>query len=269
MFTLLYTRDGQVRRHELTPGDTIVGRASICDCASRIPASRAGTPLPHPRRSLRADGPRWRNGTSSTANKSPKRRSAPVTRSFWAGFRCASRHSAACRTIFRATSTRSSTDRTAGAANRRRSGNGAGIQPAAHSAATAAAPDGNRAPARPWRPLPEILEPHRAVVFDTIAVERAFILLVDEADRRDRSSRRRARAAVTSCRNPTLSRTIIRRSIEERVAILVGRRAARVPVRLAAERAGCADPIVHVHAALEPDAVSSACSTSTTPTPLN
>lgn len=31
MFILLYSRDGRTHRHQLTPGDTVVGRAPICD----------------------------------------------------------------------------------------------------------------------------------------------------------------------------------------------------------------------------------------------
>ena len=31
MFVLLYTRDGDTCRHLLRPGDTVVGRAPICD----------------------------------------------------------------------------------------------------------------------------------------------------------------------------------------------------------------------------------------------
>src|SRR5262249_43736870 len=38
MLTLLYTRDGRTCRHELTPGDTIVGRASICDLTIEDPS---------------------------------------------------------------------------------------------------------------------------------------------------------------------------------------------------------------------------------------
>lgn len=38
MFTLVYTRDGEVRRHALSAGDTVVGRAAVCDLAIDDPS---------------------------------------------------------------------------------------------------------------------------------------------------------------------------------------------------------------------------------------
>ena len=38
MFTLVYTSDGEVCRHALTPGDTVVGRAAVCDLAIDDPS---------------------------------------------------------------------------------------------------------------------------------------------------------------------------------------------------------------------------------------
>jgi hypothetical protein len=38
MFILLYTRDGRTRRHELMPGETVVGRAPVCDVSIDDPS---------------------------------------------------------------------------------------------------------------------------------------------------------------------------------------------------------------------------------------
>ena len=70
-----------------------------------------------------------------------------------------------------------------------------------------------------WRPLPEILERIVSVVFDTIAVERTFLLLVDEATGEPipRVARHRDGTVLTEA---TLSRTVVRRVIDDRVAAL-------------------------------------------------
>jgi adenylate cyclase len=70
-----------------------------------------------------------------------------------------------------------------------------------------------------WRPLPEILERIVSVVFDTIAVERAFLLLIDEAtgELTQHVARRRDGAAMEQA---TLSRTVVRKVIDDRVAVL-------------------------------------------------
>jgi adenylate cyclase len=84
-----------------------------------------------------------------------------------------------------------------------------------------------------WRPLPEILERIVSVVFDTIAVERAFLLLIDEATGEPipQVARRRDGAVMEK---PTLSRTVVRKVIDDRVAVLASD--AAVETRFASAR---------------------------------
>src|SRR5262249_42195294 len=97
----------------------------------------------------------------------------------------------------------------------------AGVQPAAHSERLLLLLTEIARQLVRWQPLPEILNRIAAVVFDTIAVERAFILLVDDDTGEIVPHVARSRASdVVS--HASLSRTIIRRVIEERVAILAG-----------------------------------------------
>lgn len=70
-----------------------------------------------------------------------------------------------------------------------------------------------------WGPLPEILDRIVSVAFDTIPIERAFLLLVDERTGEvvPRVIRSRDNKPVTGV---TVSRTVVRRAIHERVAML-------------------------------------------------
>jgi adenylate cyclase len=69
-----------------------------------------------------------------------------------------------------------------------------------------------------WQSLPDILDRVVALVFDAIPAQRAFLLLIDEETGEIVPRVRRSR--IGALESATLSRTIIRRAVEERVAIL-------------------------------------------------
>ena len=218
MFILLYTRDGQLHQPALTPGDTVVGRAGICDLAIDDPSiSRRHVRFRvHGDRCVLTDlGGRngtfvngeqvteteVRHGDAIVLGRFPLRveRASPVVLS--------DQHSlvASVQTLFRPVE---EARRTA-----------AGALPAADSGRLLLLLSEISRHLVRWLPLQDILERIVSIVFDTVTVERTFLLLVDEAtgDIVPRVIRTRDSRPVTDA---NLSRTVIRRVIDERVAVL-------------------------------------------------
>ncbi len=220
MFTLVYVRDGEARRHPLSTGDTVVGRAAVCDLAIDDPSiSRR-----HAR--IRVHGDHCvitdlggRNGTFVNGEhvseaqlaegdtivlgrfKLQIERTAPVP-----GF-LSDQHSLVqtARTFIRRVDEEPETR--------------AGMQPAANPERLLLLLSEISRQLVRWRPLPEILERIVSVVFETIAVERVFLLLLDEetGEPVPRVARHRDGARLPDA---TLSRTVVRKVIDDRVAVL-------------------------------------------------
>ena len=222
MLTLLYTRDGQICRHELTPGDTIVGRASICDLTIEDPSiSRR-----HAR--FRIHGDRCvltdlggRNGTFLNGEQVTEAQVRPGDAIVLGRFPLRVETYQAPSTILSDEHSLIETDRTVVRRVDDDTETRAGVQPAAHAERLLLLLTEIARQLVRWQPLPEILDRIAAVVFDTIAVERAFILLVDEETGEIVPRVARSRSGDVES-HASLSRTIIRRVIEERVAILAG-----------------------------------------------
>jgi adenylate cyclase len=220
MFTLIFTRDGQTCRHALTPGDTVVGRSAICDLSIDDPSisrrharfrihgdhcvvtdlgGRNGTFLNGEQISEAEVG----DGATVVLGRFPlhvELNSPPSTLLSDSHTLLASPH-----TLFRRVDTEAET--------------GCDVTPAANPERLLLLLSEISRQLVRWRPLPEILERIVSVVFDTIAVERAFLLLVDEATGEliPHVARRRDGAAME---HPTLSRTVVRKVIDDHVAVL-------------------------------------------------
>jgi adenylate cyclase len=220
MFNLVYVRDGQARRHALSTGDTVVGRAAVCDLAIDDPSiSRR-----HAR--IRVHGDHCvitdlggRNGTFVNGEhvseaqladgdtivlgrfKLQLERTVPA-----AGF-LSDQHSLvhSARTFVRRVDEEPETR--------------AGMRPSANPERLLLLLSEISRQLVRWRPLPDILERIVSVVFETIAVERAFLLLLDEETGEPVPRVARDRDG-THLPNATLSRTVVRRVIDERVALL-------------------------------------------------
>jgi adenylate cyclase len=218
MFTLLYARDGVMCRHQLAHGDTVVGRAPVCDLTIDDPSiSRR-----HVRFRVHGDHCRLadlggRNGTFVNGE--------PITE--------AELHDGDTVVLGRvalrveraglapvALSDHHSLIETHGTVYRRVD------QPT--DAATARAVDPGRLLALlteiskhlvRWRPVSEVLERVAAVALDSVPAERAFLLLIDEETGTVEPRVSRTRAGDTPAQ-ATISRTIVRRTIDERLAIL-------------------------------------------------
>jgi adenylate cyclase len=222
MLTLLYTRDGQTCRHELTPGDTIVGRASICDLTIEDPSiSRR-----HAR--FRIHGDRCvltdlggRNGTFLNGEQVTEAQVHHGDAIVLGRFPLRVENYQPPSTILSDEHSLIETDRTVVRRVDDDTETRAGVQPAAHSERLLLLLTEISRQLVRWQPLPEILNRIAAVVFDTIAVERAFILLLDQetGDIVPHVARSRSGEVVS---HASLSRTIVRRVIEERIAILAG-----------------------------------------------
>jgi adenylate cyclase len=229
MFILMYTRDGQLHQPALTPGDTVVGRAGICDLAIDDPSiSRR-----HVR--FRVHGDRCvltdlggRNGTfvnGEQVTETEVRHGDSIVlgrfqlRVERAGAVVLSdQHSlvGSVQTLFRPVE---EARRTAGAL------------PAADSGRLLLLLSEISRHLVRWLPLQDILERIVLIVFDTVTVERTFLLLIDEATGEvvPRVIRTRDSRPVTGAH---LSRTVIRRVIDDRVAVLA------TDVRLDSQLAG-------------------------------
>ena len=234
MFILLFTRDGQTCRHPLTPGDTVVGRATICDLAIDDPSiSRR-----HVRFRVHGDhcilsDLGGRNGTFLNGEQVLEAEIHPGDTVVLGRFPIrvdhgdpdpvvlSDEHSLldVGETLFRRVDEETQTR--------------AESAPAAESRRLLLLLSEISRQLVRWRPLPDILERIVAVVFETIAVERAFLLLIDERTKALVPAVSRSRDGTT-LQNVTLSRTIVRRTIEERVAILAAD--ARIDSRLAGVR---------------------------------
>jgi len=220
MFTLVYARDGQTFRHALSPGDTVVGRAPVCDCAIADPSiSRR-----HVRFRIHGDhcvvtDLGGRNGTfvngehvseaeladgdTVVLGRFPLRieRSTPAPAFLIDEHELLDSPNTLLRRIDDSPETQP------------------GVEPAANPTRLLLLLSEISRQLVRWRPLPEILERIVSVVFDTIAVERTFLLLLDErtGEAVPRVVRHRDGSAIP---NPTLSRTVVRKVIDDRVAIL-------------------------------------------------
>jgi adenylate cyclase len=218
MYILTYTRDGQTCRHALAPGDTIVGRATVCDLAIEDPSiSRR-----HVR--FRIHGDRCvitdlggRNGVFLNGEQVTEAQITGGDSIVLGRFPLRIEHVAAApvlfsddhpvlesaHTLFRRVDAETRPD----------------VQPAAHPERLLLLLSEISRQLVRWRPLPEILDRIASVVFDTIAVERAFLLLIDESTRELVPHVVRARDG-SPIAEPRLSRTILQRSIDERIAVL-------------------------------------------------
>ena len=234
MFTLVYTRDGEVCRHALTPGDTVVGRAAVCDLAIDDPSiSRR-----HARFRIHGDhcvvtDLGGRNGTFLDGDQISEAEVNGGATVVLGRFPLRVEYNSPAATLLSDSHTLLSSPHTLFRRVDGETETGAGAEPSAN-------PDGlvlllseiSRQLVR-WRPLPEILERIVSVVFDTIAVERAFLLLIDDAtgELTPHVARRRDGAAMEQ---PTLSRTVVRKVIDDRVAVLASD--AAVETRFASAR---------------------------------
>jgi adenylate cyclase len=232
MFTLLYTLDGQVSRHELRTGDTIVGRAPICDLTIDDPSisrrhvrfrvhgnhcvltdlgGRNGTFL----NGEQVTEAEVRGGDSVVLGRLPIRiehgEPEPLVLS--------DQHALI--------ETPDTLVRRVDGAAETLGGARAAVQP---ERLLLLMSEIARQLVR-WRPLPDILDRIVSVVFETISVERAFLFLVDErtGEIAPRVMRTRDNRPVS---RTSLSRSVIRRTVQEKVAMLA-RDAPRDP-RLAA-----------------------------------
>lgn len=220
MFTLVYTFDTVTQRHTLSPGDTVVGRAAICD----FPIDDPSISRRHARFRVHGDRCRLtdlggRNGTFVNGEaiteaelhdgdtvvlgrfplRVEKAEPAPVVLS--------DDHSVleAPGTVFRRV------DDATGTAPVPR--------PSAEPGRLVALLTEISRQLVQWRPLPEVLERVAAVALDTVPAERAFLFLVDEASGALVPQVARGRGGRPVGRT-SLSRTILRRTLDERLAML-------------------------------------------------
>ncbi|HET7618997.1 MAG TPA: adenylate/guanylate cyclase domain-containing protein [Vicinamibacterales bacterium] len=220
MFTLSFTRDGETVRHPLSSGETVMGRAPVCDLTIDDPSisRRHARFRVHGDRCVLSDlGGRngtFVNGAQVTeaevsdgdvvvlgrfALRVERRPDEPVTLS--------DRHSLveSPATLFRPIDAAGAT--------------AAGVEPTVDPARLLVLLSEICRRLVRWQPLPEILERVLSVVLETVPAERAFLLLVD--DRTGRVEPRLARArGGAPIEQATLSRTVVNRAIQERVAIL-------------------------------------------------
>jgi adenylate cyclase len=220
MFTLVYVRDGQARRHPLSTGDTVVGRAAVCDLAIDDPSiSRR-----HAR--IRVHGDHCvitdlggRNGTFVNGEHVSEAQLADGDTIVLGRFKLQLERSAPPAAFL---SDQHTIVESAGPFVRRvdeEPETNAGTRPSANPERLLLLLSEISRQLVRWHSLPEILERIVSVVFETIAVERAFLLLLDERTgepvprvARDRSG--------TRLPNATLSRTVVRKVIDDRVALL-------------------------------------------------
>ena len=217
MFTLLYTRDHQTCRHPLRPGDTVVGRAPICDLAIDDPSisrrhvrfrvhgdhcvltdlgGRNGTFL----NGEQVTEAEVRAGDAVVLGRFPIR----IDRGDLEPFSLSDSHSIL---------------ESAGTVIRRVDPAPGAVRPAAEPERLLLLLSQIAGQLVRWGPLEDILDRIVSVVLDTVPVERAFLLLLDggTGELVPRVVRARDRLPVAGA---SVSRTVVRRVIEERVAIL-------------------------------------------------
>ena len=220
MFTLVYTRDGEVCRHALTPGDTVVGRAAVCDLAIDDPSiSRR-----HARFRIHGDhcvvtDLGGRNGTFLDGDQISEAEVNGGATVVLGRFPLRVEYNSPAATLLSDSHTLLSSPHTLFRRVDGETETGAGAEPSANPERLLLLLSEISRQLVRWRPLPEILERIVSVVFDTIAVERAFLLLIDEAtgELTPHVARRRDGAPMEQ---PTLSRTVVRKVIDDRVAVL-------------------------------------------------
>ncbi len=218
MFTLLYARDGVMCRHLLAPGDTVVGRAPVCDLTIEDPSiSRR-----HVRFRVHGDHCRLadlggRNGTFVNGEPIAEaelhdgdtvvlgRVALRLERAALAPVALSDNHSIieASGTVYRRVDAPT------------RTGDVRAVDPARLLALLTEISKH----LVQWRPVSEVLERVTAVALDSVPAERAFLLLIDEetAEVVPRVSQTRQGGPPAKA---TISRTIVRRTIDERLAIL-------------------------------------------------
>ena len=234
MFTLVYTRDGEVCRHALTPGDTVVGRAAVCDLAIDDPSiSRR-----HARFRIHGDhcvvtDLGGRNGTFLDGEQISEAEVDGGATVVLGRFPLRVEYNSPAATLLSDSHTLLASPHTLFRRVDGETETGVGAQPSANPERLLLLLSEISRQLVRWRPLPEILERIVSVVFDTIAVERAFLLLIDEAtgELTPHVARRRDGAAMEQ---PTLSRTVVRKVIDDRVAVLASD--AAVETRFASAR---------------------------------
>ena len=234
MFTLVYTRDGEVCRHALTPGDTVVGRAAVCDLAIDDPSiSRR-----HARFRIHGDhcvvtDLGGRNGTFLDGEQISEAEVGGGTTVVLGRFPLRVEYNSPAATLLSDSHTLLASPHTLFRRVDGETETGAGAQPSANPERLLLLLSEISRQLVRWRPLPEILERIVSVVFDTIAVERAFLLLIDDStgELTPHVARRRDGAAMEQ---PTLSRTVVRKVIDDRVAVLASD--AAVETRFASAR---------------------------------
>ena len=220
MFTLVYTRDGEICRHALTPGDTVVGRAAVCDLAIDDPSiSRR-----HARFRIHGDhcvvtDLGGRNGTFLDGDQISEAEVNGGATVVLGRFPLRVEYNSPAATLLSDSHTLLSSPHTLFRRVDGETETGAGAEPSANPERLLLLLSEISRQLVRWRPLPEILERIVSVVFDTIAVERAFLLLIDEAtgELTPHVARRRDGAPMEQ---PTLSRTVVRKVIDDRVAVL-------------------------------------------------
>ena len=165
----------------LRPGDTVVGRAPICD----LPIDEPSISRRHVRFRVHGDhcvltDLGGRNGTFVNGEQVTEAEVRPAMPSSSAGFRSASITEPSSRSSS-ATATRSSTT------GRRSSGpprsgaiTVADFKPSAALGTAAAAAGGDLAPARPGRHARNLLERIASVALNVLPVDRVFVLLMDQ-----------------------------------------------------------------------------------------
>jgi hypothetical protein len=222
MFTLVYTSDGETCRHTLSAGDTVVGRAPVCDLAIDDPSiSRR-----HARFRIHGDhcvvtDLGGRNGTFVDGQQVSEAEVVDGSAVVLGRFQIRVEHTspapaylsdhyssllASPHTLFRRVDDETET--------------GAGMEPAATGARVLLLLSQISRRLVHWGPLPEILDRIVAVAFETMAVERVSLLLIDpQTDEpvpvvvQHRDGTRPADA--------TVNRTVVRKVIDDRVAVLV------------------------------------------------
>ena len=220
MFILLYTRDGHTSRHPLRPGDTVVGRAPVCD----LPIDDPSISRRHVRFRVHGDhcvltDLGGRNGTFLNGEQVTEAEVKAGDAIVLGRFPIRIDHGAVEPLVLSDQHSMVDSGHTL-------------IRRVDEDLETRGAPRTAANPERllqllseiarqlvRWGPLQDILDRIVAVVLDTVPVERVFLLLIDEVtgDVVPRVIRSRDNKPITGA---SVSRTVVRRAIQERVAIL-------------------------------------------------
>ena len=220
MFILLYTRDGLTYRHPLRPGDTVVGRAPICD----LPIDEPSISRRHVRFRVHGDhcvltDLGGRNGTFVNGEQVSEAEIKAGDAVVLGRFPLRVDHGAVESLVFSDT-------------HALVEGETSIVRPATTGAITVVDFKPAATPDRLLRLLSEIsyqlvpvatlanlLERIASVSLSVLPIDRVFVLLMDEqgSEVLSRVSRARNNRPVA---NANLSRAIVRRSIQDRVALL-------------------------------------------------